>query len=930
MLEIESKVETKDRVSNGQIRNILIDDGQPPLWLNDDEIQEAIKSIMSDASNEEVFFMNQFLYFPDTMSESFMERTYVNYAKKHMMGHHRYLAWFVNTTESSSSVNTQSIGRGDHWCIILVDLGKSIRTLTMHLHQDPDTTVTLPMTVYFFNPFGDSIRKNIRRNVDLVLKRLVPEMLKEHDITGAYEMMYPEHPNTIVLDGKFQPIKTSLNTQISHKTPENGKVQLDACQCGVYCIWFIQQFLRHKHLNVGRYEQPSKQRLYSDMYRFRSNYFKHPVNDDTAPDLDKITVILMDMTGHKAIFVPISSPTVVTYRSKKFTIDNYIFFSPEAKIANDQPKRMCTLLMTETTFNSIVKDERMTHEEAFGSDYSMVQTSSFSQQSGDWILTPSTKWMAVWKFPADMFDIPIWKRAVRTKYFLPVGSYILKPDNFVKIKRYNGTFSIKLYSKITKHRLLVDARDIHTLTGQNGTTIPMISWEYFIYNTLPAADPMQNDPTKEQQQTLNNMFHQLKQKFDIGAFSCHKYHHAGVVFYTHKRSLMTCETLSNFLEDEAFVNLLKDAVLSYKMTEFEEWIRSWQKRFSVEIMTLFHRHPTGISGTMLRKDPHLSSEYESFTPVPNGVYVTFYRAQNEFSLIGYEQERGWIPSEYLEDLNFQDAGASSSNAGASSSSTLPTDVTITTYNVLFAENESAFQHQDGKVIAWETRKNAVIKCLDQRQSSITCVQQINQKMLDEISSSPEYVMSSSGYVSTAIFWDDNVFDLEKRMPTSNFSMCTCILRHKVSKQTFCVTSIHTKEGVRDSDESERKNILSILMKNLEDVKADMFIICGGFNSDEKVTERVKGLGVVTNKVHPFMREQEYTDVVEFINQNRKKEKIVTYNGWAPLTYDYIYVKSLVAYSCTDYKINPVHDAKIPNGTSEGSDHVAVTAIIQMD
>lgn len=203
-------------------------------------------------------------------------------------------------------------------------------------------------------------------------------------------------------------------------------------------------------------------------------------------------------------------------------------------------------------------------------------------------LSNTEKWVVVWKFPSDLFQIPIWTFDIRSKVVLPVGYYPLIKD-FGPFIKTNTEMPLNL--NVFKMRQLVDGVNIHTLQGidsLNNVVIPMISWEYFIYNKIGHAEIMWNPPTHKQKTMMTNMFAELKD-FNVDAFCCHSQHHAAVVFYTFNGNIFTCEMLTYLLTQDAFVSILKRAVLgNYNSddpipnmkNQFTEWVTKWKSTFA--------------------------------------------------------------------------------------------------------------------------------------------------------------------------------------------------------------------------------------------------------------------------------------------------------------------------------------------------------------
>lgn len=303
------------------------------------------------------------------------------------------------------------------------------------------------------------------------------------------------------------------------------------------------------------------------------------VNTDTTlqPNTDAIEYTIIDNTGQYASFFPISEPTSLVYRGQELIIDNYIFFSGYALLHNAEPEiRMPALLMTESTFRQIVMNPRMTHHGAFGSDFKKINLNTLisNQVRGTFdIGLSATNWMVVWKFPSDMFQIPIWTRDVRSEFALPVGYYPLYQD-FGPIVQ--SQTQMPLDSLVLKMRQKVSGIDLHTLKNLSEATIPMLSYTYFFQE-------MWSTPTQDEQTNIANVCIEMKKR-NIHVFPCHNQHHAAIVFYTHNSNLVTCEMLSHWLSDEAFVFILQKALLPGMLPSFELWVKTWKKKYTAKVL----------------------------------------------------------------------------------------------------------------------------------------------------------------------------------------------------------------------------------------------------------------------------------------------------------------------------------------------------------
>tara|TARA_A100001015_G_C14928652_1_gene687553 strand:+ start:222 stop:1199 length:978 start_codon:yes stop_codon:yes gene_type:complete len=221
---------------------------------------------------------------------------------------------------------------------------------------------------------------------------------------------------------------------------------------------------------------------------------------------EEIEYTMIDKTGQPATFFPISKPTSLVYRGQELIIDNYIFFSGNALLHNREPQiRMPALLMTLSTFRQLVMNPNMTHDGAFGSDFKKISLKTltskqvFVENTFD-IGLSGTDWKVVWKFPSDMFDIPIWTREVRSEFALPVGYYPLYKDFGPNVQ---SNTQMPLNSFVFKMRQKTYGIDLHTLKHLSEATVPMLSFNYFFQE-------MWSNPTPKEKKNVLNVCNEMR------------------------------------------------------------------------------------------------------------------------------------------------------------------------------------------------------------------------------------------------------------------------------------------------------------------------------------------------------------------------------------------------------------------------------------
>jgi hypothetical protein len=148
--------------------------------------------------------------------------------------------------------------------------------------------------------------------------------------------------------------------------------------------------------------------------------------------------------------------------------------------------------------------------------------------------------------------------------------------------------------------------------------------------------------------------------------------------------------------------------------------------------------------------------------------------------------------------------AAAAQADAAQAAAQTTRVVVTTYSLEGTKNSS----------------NALIReYLKKRSSDIYCFQAMIPSMKNIVGT------MTAMKNSAAISWNESAFDVTRR-DFMKQHICVCTLRHKKSKQDYCVSSIHLPE--------KQWNDMKYLVEFLKRVKADIFIIAGDFNFDTNI------------------------------------------------------------------------------------------------
>ena len=272
------------REVGGRTVNILKGDVE---WLNDDEVHQGILRAISDASNKKGIPSN-LVHYADSLK----------HAGPHWEGGNRsndgrvrkitpdtqYIIWFVNTTpfdRAPGALNSSS--SGNHWCVILVDIGCSLSEIheraLNYLLTTKDLPYKIPVTIHFFNPMGGSIPGEIQTAVQDSFNRTFLQALVR-DGAEAYDNILR------VVEDNDDDNRNIYSVDYTFKDVGRG-VQQDGVQCGVYCIWMVHQFLLTREMNPTQWQDPGPQDKIHLQFGFRKWYFaaeaKNEAKQPTGP-----------------------------------------------------------------------------------------------------------------------------------------------------------------------------------------------------------------------------------------------------------------------------------------------------------------------------------------------------------------------------------------------------------------------------------------------------------------------------------------------------------------------------------------------------------------------------------------------------------------------------------------------------------------------
>lgn len=275
------------------------------------------------------------------------------------------------------------------------------------------------------------------------------------------------------------------------------------------------------------------------------------------------------------------------------------------------------------------------------------------------------------------------------------------------------------------------------------------------------------------------------------------------------------------------------------------------------------------------------------------------------------------------------------------------EISITTYNLLRNGSESYFAgiDQDSKRLKnWYDRSAYIRRALKKANSDIFCLQEIDKEhgmlstlYLKKLLPDHEYVISITGKSNDkpcqcVIVYNAKKFRLEDNESVKEiwdgFRFIIARFIHVYSNKRFCIVSVDCKQGQNESKEAKRVKQLEILFKFFKKFgDSYVYLICGSFYSDPQLASRTHGKYTFQNKVHSEMESNGFENISGYD---------VTYHGWSPCTFDYIYLKSSPQSELLMTNVERNIDSKaaatpLPNMDNEqqqGSDHIPVTVTLQ--
>jgi hypothetical protein len=222
----------------------------------------------------------------------------------------------------------------------------------------------------------------------------------------------------------------------------------------------------------------------------------------------------------------------------------------------------------------LLRADWVTHKGSFGSDSMELSPgihdnslSATTLHDSEWL--KKRRWVAVWKFPADIYNIPGFKVVERC----PVGKYNSTPDPWAPF-----WITENEYIDIPATKIRVDIRTkydslahFHFLEYSDGMAIPAISTQYWADDLWEMED--------HEQESIIKFMRDMSDEFGIKMFPCYGQHHLLVFYldsrgdYTYGRGprIMKISNMVKLCKKERFLNLLQRSCLPKKKETVKTW-----------------------------------------------------------------------------------------------------------------------------------------------------------------------------------------------------------------------------------------------------------------------------------------------------------------------------------------------------------------------
>lgn len=448
---------------------------------------------------------------------------------------------------------------------------------------------------------------------------------------------------------------------------------------------------------------------------------------------------------------------------------------------------------------------------------------------------------------------------------------------------------------MTKFRYDFDSYMSGYVLHNNMFHFPAMSTRFWIDRRVTEA--YNPDDLEKRQQKICQFIKNLYYSFDVVAYTVHD-QHGVIVFVSHEAyGIFTPDTFSKFLSELPLIEIQKLKELFADTTydfNFDKWFEVY-KSFDKEAYENGRWHIP------------LNVKYTS-NPISSMRKVTNPDLENDEKMLTLSN----VPESFK--------------------------ISITTYNLLRNGFESHFSHIDRtskRLKNWLKRSIYIRSALKKANSDIFCLQEIDGEhgmlsTLDLKNSLPkhQYVISKVGKsggkpCQCAIVYDATKFTLkESKELSNNFRFIITRFLHTESNKIFCIVSVDCKQGQNESKEAIRVKQLEKLLQLFESSNdTDVYLICGSFYSDPQIASRTHGKYTFQNKVHSQMESNGFENI---------SGHDITYHGWSPCTFDYIYFKSSPRSNLLMKQVERSIDSEkatipLPNeNKKQGSDHIPVT------
>lgn len=333
---------------------------------------------------------------------------------------------------------------------------------------------------------------------------------------------------------------------------------------------------------------------------------------------------------------------------------------------------------------------------------------------------------------------------------------------------------------------------------------------------------------------------------------------------------------------------------------------------------LIHNQPDQ-TGSLLRQSPHVSADWVSFKPVPNGVNVVGHESFGEFTLISYGGDRGWVRSKYLTTL--------------SPSSSTPS-FKLTTYNILTGgapwKGISQYEAETtGKPYAiWKNRKHLVVEAI--RDSEIIMLNETTDTQLLYIQkelgiSIVSRALKKGEYDGSAILVNTDKWKVLDTFQSVIFEKHTQVvvavhLQNIESNTSLYLVCLHLKSGYADMENrrcEEFKKAMRLIFERFPNSTDSPLVVAGDLNSDYREEFAVLIKHMLPAKF-PMLRNAAADEKGIGVNTP-------TYNFWHESVFDYILISRHI--EVQSMHTQSVGD-KAPN-KKQGSDHFPVSSVLKI-